>query len=157
MVAIVDTAVFVTAGTPIKLEQKGVAFCSFKMSTMKLTSLQRFGGAAKATCTRSADRTTNLEGIMVERLREPRPGRPGSSRSEHRQGICIFEPVVHGKLGGLAGASEQNLSLLHEQLRDYYPVSLLIPCVCASIVLSNSWRSLSMQALTWRSVSKQLK
>lgn len=98
-VATVDTAIFVTAGTLIKLEQKGVAFCSFKMSTMKLTSWQKLGGAAKAACTRRADKATNLEGVIVKRLREPPSGKPCSSQTGHRKGICILESVVHSRFG----------------------------------------------------------
>ena len=117
-VAIVDTAVFVTAGTLIKLEQKGVAFCSFKMSTMKLTSLQKLGGAAKAARTRSADKATNLEGAMAKMLREPISGKPCSSQTGRREWICILESVAHGKLGVRTeppdGTSGQNLSLLYE-------------------------------------------
>jgi hypothetical protein len=68
VVATVVEAIFVAAGVDMKLEQNGVALCGRRIFTMRLTSLQKLGGAATTAGTINEKRAANLERILTRRL-----------------------------------------------------------------------------------------
>ena len=69
-VATVTEAVLVASGTLMKLEQKGVAFCSLRRLTMMFTSLQKFGGAAQTAGMRAGRRLATVRRILARKCED---------------------------------------------------------------------------------------